>query len=103
MPLSAPRRPDTAEGRPAATPPTRPGHLPGTMMVIGSEVSWGGRGGDEHVRMWLWLWPLPPPGPVTVTCSWPGRGLQDASIVLDGDAVRAAATQALLFWASPDA
>ena len=54
--------------------------------------------------MSVWLWPLRPPGPaVTVTCSWPGRGLQDASIVLDGDAIRAAASQALPFWTSPGA
>jgi hypothetical protein len=73
------------------------------LKVTGFEGSSGGPGGDEHVRMSLWLWPLPPPGPVTVTCSWPGRGLQDASIVLDGDAIRAAASQALPFWTSPDA
>jgi hypothetical protein len=73
------------------------------LKVTGFEGSSGGPGGDEHVRMSVWLWPLPPPGPVTVTCSWPGRGLQDASIVLDGDAIRAAATQALPFWTSPDA
>ena len=52
------------------------------LKVTGFEGSSGGPGGDEHVRMSVWLWPLPPPGPaVTVTCSWPGRGLQDASIV----------------------
>lgn len=68
------------------------------LKVTGSEGSSGGPGDEEHVRVSLWLWPLPPPGPVTVRCSWPGRGLQDASIVLDGDAIRAAASQALPFW-----
>jgi hypothetical protein len=73
------------------------------LKVTGFEGSSGGPGGDEHVRMSVWLWPLPPPGPVTVTCSWLGHGLQDASIVLDGDAIRAAASRALPFWPSPDA
>ena len=73
------------------------------LKVTGFEGSSGGPGGDEHVRMSVWLWPLPPPGPVTVTCSWPGGGLQEASIVLDGDAIRAAASQAQPFWATPDA
>jgi hypothetical protein len=73
------------------------------LIVTGSEGSSGGPDDDEHVRMSLWIWPLPPPGPVTVTCSWPGRGLQDAGIVLDGDAIRAAASQARPFWPARDA
>ena len=72
------------------------------LIVTGSEASSGGPDDDEHVRMSLWIWPLPPPGPVTVTCSWPAQGLHDAGIVLDGDAIRAAASQALPFWTSPD-
>jgi hypothetical protein len=73
------------------------------LIVTGSEGSSGGPGDDEHFRMSLWLWPLPPPGPVTVTCSWPDRGRQDAGIVLDGDAIRAAAGQARPFWPALDA
>src|SRR5580704_2059762 len=76
----------------------------GPMLVVtGSEGSSGGPDDDEHVRMSLWIWPLPPPGPVTVTCSWPGHGLHDAGIVLDGDAIRAAASQARPFWPARDA
>jgi hypothetical protein len=76
----------------------------GPMLVVtGSEGSSGGPDDGEHVRLSLWLWPLPPPGPVTVWCSWPGRGLQDAGIVLDGDAIRAAASQAQPFWPAQDA
>jgi hypothetical protein len=76
----------------------------GPMLVVtGSEGSSGGPDDDEHVRLSLWLWPLPPPGPVTLTCSWPDHGLQDAGIVLDGDAIRAAASQARPFWPARDA
>jgi hypothetical protein len=71
----------------------------GPMLTIsGSEVSSGGPDEREDVRLTLWIWPLPPPGPVTVTCSWPGRGLDDARLVLDGDQIRAAASRAQPFW-----
>jgi hypothetical protein len=73
------------------------------LTVTGSETRSGGPGDEDHARIWLWLWPLPPPGPVTLRCSWPGRGLHDASIVLDGTAIQAAASQAQPFWTSPDA
>ena len=68
------------------------------LSVTGSEGSSGGPNEDEHVRMSLWIWPLPPPGPVTVTCSWPDRGLRDAGLVLDGEAIWAAAGAAVPFW-----
>ncbi|HEY3868921.1 MAG TPA: hypothetical protein VGM10_11250 [Actinocrinis sp.] len=63
-----------------------------------AEGSSGGPDNGESVRLSLWLWPLPPPGPLTLTCSWPHRGLQDASIILDADAIRAAADRARPFW-----
>ena len=72
----------------------------GPMLVVSkSESSSGGPDDGEDVRLTLWMWPLPPPGPVTVTCSWPHRGLHDASLVLDGDAIRAAADRAQPLWA----
>lgn len=71
----------------------------GPMMVVSkSESSSGGPDDDEDVRLTLWIWPLPPPGPLTVACSWPRRGLQDASLVLDADAIRTAAFQAQPYW-----
>ena len=74
----------------------------GPMLVVSnSESSSGGPDDREDMRLTLWIWPLPPPGPVTVTCSWPRRGLQDASLVLDGDAIAAAASQAQPFWPEP--
>ncbi|MFD5142235.1 hypothetical protein [Streptomyces sp. NPDC058401] len=68
------------------------------MVVSGYEGSWGGPEGGGDVRMTLWIWPLPPPDPLTVSCAWPERGLRDAALVLDGDAVRAAALLARPFW-----
>jgi hypothetical protein len=74
----------------------------GPMLIVGgSEVSSGGPDDREDVRLTLWIWPLPPPGPVTVTCSWPGRGLHDAGLVLDAAAIRAAASKARPFWPAP--
>jgi hypothetical protein len=68
------------------------------LLATRVESSSGGPDDREDVRMALWIWPLPPPGPVTVTCSWPGRGLHDARLALDGDAIQAAASQAQPFW-----
>jgi hypothetical protein len=67
----------------------------GPMLTVNrQESSWGGPG--EHTRLSLWLWPLPPPGPLTLTCEWIGR--REASLVLDADAIHAAAGQAQPFW-----
>ncbi len=119
-----------ARGSPAATGPVPadlPGHLPlqfgvrfadgrqaaqdddtglrsgrGPMlMVTGAQVSSGGPDDPEDVRLTLWIWPLPPPGPVTLTCSWPSRVLHAARLVLDGDAIQAAAGQAQPWWPEP--
>jgi hypothetical protein len=69
-----------------------------TLVVSRSESSSGGPDHSESVRLTLWMSPLPPPGPLTLTCSWPRRGLEDASVVIDADAMRTAATQARPFW-----
>jgi hypothetical protein len=71
-----------------------------TLVVSSSEGSSGGPDDGEDIRMTLWIWPLPPPGPVIVTCSWPSRGLGEASVVLDANAIRVAASQAQPFWSS---
>jgi hypothetical protein len=67
------------------------------VSAIQSESSNGGPHG-EQVRQRVWIWPLPPPGPFTLTCSWPRRELPESAVVLDGDAIRAAAERALPFW-----
>jgi hypothetical protein len=71
------------------------------LMVTGAQISSGGPDDPEDVRLTLWIWPLPPPGPVTVTCSWPSRLLPEARLVLDGDAIQAAARQAQPYWPEP--
>lgn len=71
------------------------------LMVTGAQVSSGGPDDPEDVRLTLWIWPLPPPGPVTVTCSWPSRVLHAARLVLDGDAIQVAASQAQPLWPEP--
>jgi hypothetical protein len=74
----------------------------GPMLVaVRSESGSGGPDDRQDVRLTLWIWPLPPPGPLTLTCSWPGRGLHDARLVLDADAIRAAASRAQPFWPEP--
>jgi hypothetical protein len=90
-----------ADGRQAAQDDEaglRDGRGP-VLVASRSESGSGGPDGREDVRLTLWAWPLPPPGPVTMTCSWPGRGLHGARLVLDGDAIAAAASQAQPFWA----
>jgi hypothetical protein len=71
-----------------------------TLIVSGSQSSSGGPDGGEDIRMTLWIWPLPPPGPFALACSWPSRGLDAAGAVLDGNAIRAAASRAQPFWPS---
>ncbi len=69
-----------------------------TLVVSSSESSSGGPDGHEDVRLSLWLWPLPPPGRFTLACSWPSRAVRGAGLVLDADAIRAAAREAQPFW-----
>lgn len=111
MGFAGPAQPDfrlrLADGREVVQDETtglRDGRGP-TMVVSGYEGGWGGPDGGVDVRLTLWIWPLPPPGPLALSCAWPERGLRDAVLVLDGDAVRAAALRARPFWAEgePDA
>ncbi len=72
------------------------------LMVRGAESSHGDPETGEDAHLILWAWPLPPPGPVELMCSWPSYGLRDKSLILDGDAIRAAALDAQPFWPGPD-
>ncbi|GAB2976487.1 hypothetical protein [Frigoribacterium salinisoli] len=49
----------------------------------------------------LWLWPLPPAGPLTLVVTWPGSGLDEGRLELDGAALRAAAAEARPLWGDP--
>jgi hypothetical protein len=71
------------------------------LMLSRSENSHGGSEDCEDAHLILWSWPLPPSGPVQLTCSWPRYGLCDKSLVLDGDAILAAALRAQPFWPAP--
>jgi hypothetical protein len=68
------------------------------MVMTGCESSYGGPGAAADFRLTLWLTPLPRSGPITVTCVWPERGLEEADVVFDGDAVRTAAGRAFSVW-----
>lgn len=57
-----------------------------------------GPDGRESLGLTLWLWPLPPPGPLMLVAAWPGRGLPEGAVTLDGEAIRAAAAAARPFW-----
>jgi hypothetical protein len=72
-----------------------------TLMASGTEESYGGPHNREDIRLSLWAWPLPAPGPLILTCTWSRLGLLDASLVLDGAAVLAAARDAEPFWPVP--
>jgi hypothetical protein len=71
------------------------------LMLTGSERGYGDPEDGEETHVILWAWPLPPPGPVELMCSWPSYGLRDKRLVLDGDAIRAAALHAQPFWPVP--
>jgi len=58
----------------------------------------GGGGPGSGWKFWVWVYPLPPDGPMEVFFSIPFARLEEASITLDGSAVRAAAPQAQVIW-----
>ncbi|MDQ6616817.1 MAG: hypothetical protein M3083_19240 [Actinomycetota bacterium] len=71
-------------------------------MPTSSGHSGGGPDNGEDIDVTLWIWPLPPPGPVTISCSWARVGLDQVSVCLDGDEIRAAAQKAEPFYSEPE-
>ncbi len=71
------------------------------LMLRGCESSYGDPDSGEEAHLTLWAWPLPPSGPFELTCSWPSYELTGKSLVLDGDAIKAAALRAQPFWPAP--
>jgi hypothetical protein len=61
-------------------------------------VQQGGGGDDQSVDQTFWVAPLPPEGPVTVVLAWPSFGMPESRTVLDGTALRAAASRSQLLW-----
>jgi hypothetical protein len=66
-----------------------------TQPVIGGG---GGGGGGGYFRFEHWVFSLPSPGPLEVFVEWPIAGIEESSIVISGDDVRAAAQDAIVLW-----
>jgi hypothetical protein len=80
-----------ADGRRASS-------LPG---VDGGDVVFhpgGGSGGVATVEQSWWLSPLPPEGPLRVVVRCAELGIPEASVVLDGTAIRRAADDVMTLW-----
>ncbi|MGF1432466.1 hypothetical protein [Kitasatospora sp. LaBMicrA B282] len=60
-----------------------------------------GGGSEDHWDQGFWVWGLPEEGPVTIVHSWPAEGLTESRFELDGDALRAAAAETVVFWPEP--
>jgi len=58
----------------------------------------GGGGGNDEWRTGLWLWPLPPAASLTFVVSWPGIGVEEASVTVEGAELTTAADQARQLW-----
>jgi hypothetical protein len=59
----------------------------------------GGGGNHAVYQHSVWVFPLPPDGPLEIFVSAPTIGVDEASVVVDGSAVRAAAARAKVIWA----
>lgn len=85
-----------ADGRRAATtrwPPPRPGDETELYLQVN-----GGGGSWQDWHQNFWLAPLPPAGPVTFVASWLAYEAPEATAVIDGAAIRAAADRAFELW-----
>lgn len=58
----------------------------------------GGGGCGHRYGMDWWLWPLPPAGPVTFAFAWPAIDIDERSVAIEGDVLRAAAQEAEQLW-----
>jgi hypothetical protein len=58
----------------------------------------GGGGGMGAFHFGAWVFPLPPDGPLEIFVALPAEGMDEASVTLDGAAVRAAAQLAHVIW-----
>ena len=53
-----------------------------------------------NAQRW-WVHPLPPAGPILLVLEWPVAARNRVTVQLDGDAIRAAASQSIRFWDRP--
>ncbi len=58
----------------------------------------GGGGGGGGWRFGAWVYPLPPEGPVEIFVGLPALGLDEASVTVEGAAIREAANRAVVVW-----
>ena len=58
----------------------------------------GGSGGEASVEQSWWLNPLPPEGPLRFVVRCAELGIEEASVVLDGTAIRRAADDVVTLW-----
>jgi hypothetical protein len=58
----------------------------------------GSSGGSNGWHFGVWVYPLPPDGPVEVFIGLPAAGLDEASVTVDGAAIREAASRAKVLW-----
>jgi len=60
----------------------------------------GGGGSDQNYEMTYraWLWPVPPAGALTLHYAWPGLGIDEGGVELDGARVAEAARAAQQIW-----
>ena len=61
-------------------------------------VAQGGGGGNRGWTMRYWCFPLPPSGPLHLYYEWVRNGFPEGVAVLDADAIREAATRAVVLW-----
>jgi len=88
--LYADGRRGAADGHRPLDEDAEPGRL-----IIGHQNS---SGSDQRWDGLLWVHPLPPDGPVTFVAAWPAYGVSETRAELDGAAIRAAATRAVILW-----
>lgn len=94
-----------ADGRRALTDQGMPDRFPGEDGEDAQSLLLMSQGGGGSGLTWdagFWTYPLPPNGPVTLLGSWPDAGVGEASVDLDGTAIRAAAGRAVRLWPSDE-
>ncbi|PYC66055.1 hypothetical protein C7C46_31655 [Streptomyces tateyamensis] len=86
-----------ADGRRAATDRSLPWNARERRQQPVISASHGS-GSDNRIEQRFYVWGLPEEGPVTLVWAWPAEGQQEQTVLLDGDALRAAAGLAEPLW-----
>jgi hypothetical protein len=94
------------DGRKATTAQPHPGMFDGTEQTGPVLMMAGGGGGmasDDQVFSSgrLWLWPLPLGGDTRVVAQWDDLGVEEASILVNGEQLATAAANVQKYWAAP--